>query len=1099
MKEVLPQIDTTNRADRYGAAWYQATTLAERRAFLQESTSRGATIPQAGMERAAQRLKQWKSQAPFNTSEQTFVQRLELDGLTEEDLLTLLAQSAEDIQACFATEPAWLAKFIKAFEQPDESALAGLPLDRLEDPRTRAMSLAIKPLLASGFAHLRAGIARLQKHYSRLPFHPQTISLLLLPRILEQLLTRFTKTLVLELNVARVQGRLHGETPEQRFDDFLQQLTHKEQMLTLLEEYPVLARQLVEATERWSTGTLELLQRLCADWDELCRTFSPESDPGFLSEIKEGAGDVHQSGRSVTILTWSSGLRLVYKPRSLAIDAHFQELLSWLNAHGCQPAFRTLKLLPKEAYGWCEYISPAACPSKEGVQRFYQRLGGYLALLYALEATDFHSENLLAAGEDPMLVDLESLFQPRINLDEGPENYGRMLFRYSVRRVGLLPQRIFLNEQGVGIDISGLAGQSGQLTPFAVATWKGQGTDEMRAVRERVEVKSNNEHRPTIQGQEIDTLEYENDIIAGFTTVYRLLLQQRDELLNVILPRFAHDEIRVLFRQTQQYVMIHEDSFHPNVLRDSLDRERIFDRLWIGVEQRPHLLRLLKAERADLWDGDIPRFSTHPASRNIFTARGETIADFFPESGLDLSRKCIQHLSEQDLERQTWVIHASFASLALNAAHTMSKTGIQLLPASSPVTREQLLVEAMTIGSRIEQLALIQQDLVGWQVLNLVGGQEWRPVPAGPDLYNGLPGIAFFLAYLGMLSGEERYTNLARLTLKTLQTVVLDHKHLWQKARIGAYDGVGSLIYLLTHLGTIWQEPELYREAQEIVEILPRLIDEDGYFDVMSGAPSCIAALLSLHTFAPSESILAAAVQCGDHLLSHALSMPQGIAWSPTQEDPPLAGLSHGNAGVALNLLRLAAACKEERFRQAAFEALAYERSLYSSEKRNWKDLRILPPALDTGKSERYMTAWCHGAVGVGLARLASLPYHDDAAIREEIEAAIQTTFAEGFGKNHSLCHGDMSSLEFLFSAAQLFPDTCPREKVEALQASILDSMKNHGWRSGVPMSIETPGLMVGLAGTGYALLRQIDPERIPSVLVLDPPMRERIQQSAIA
>lgn len=585
MKEVLPQTGTTARTRQVSARWYQATTLTERMPFLQESASRQAAISQADTERAVQRLKQWKSQAPFHTSEQSFAQRLEMDALTEESLLALLAQPAEEIQACFSTTPTWLAELLNAFEQQDLSALASLPLDRLEDTRTRAISLATRPLLAGGFARLWAGIAKLQESYSRLPFDPQTIGLLLLPRILEQLLSRLTRTLVLELNVARVQGHLHGETPEQRFDDFLQQLTRPEQMLTLLEEYPVLARQLVETIERRSICVLELLQRLCADWDEICNAFFPDGDPGVLSAIQEGAGDVHQGGRSVTILTWSSGLRLVYKPRSLAIDMHFQELLTWLNAHGCQPAFRALKLLHKEAYGWCEYIPTAMCSSKEEIERFYQRLGGYLALLYTLEATDFHAENLLAAGEDPMLIDLELLFQPRINTDEGPASYGRMLFRYSVRRVGLLPQRLWSNEKGTGIDISGLVGQAGQLTPFAVATWKGLGTDEMRAVRERVEFKLGDDHRPTIQGQEIDTLEYENNIITGFTTVYRLLLQHRDELLNTILPRFAHDEIRVLLRATQHYAMLHEDSLHPNVLRDEFDRERVFDRLWIGVEQ----------------------------------------------------------------------------------------------------------------------------------------------------------------------------------------------------------------------------------------------------------------------------------------------------------------------------------------------------------------------------------------------------------------------------------------------------------------------------------------------------------------------------------
>jgi lantibiotic modifying enzyme len=39
-----------------------------------------------------------------------------------------------------------------------------------------------------------------------------------------------------------------------------------------------------------------------------------------------------------------------------------------------------------------------------------------------------------------------------------------------------------------------------------------------------------------------------------------------------------------------------------------------------------------------------------------------------------------------------------------------------------------------------------------------------------------------------------------------------------------------------------------------------------------------------------------------------------------------------------------------------------------------------------------------------------------------------------------------------------------------------------------VPLGVETPGLMTGLAGIGYQLLRLAAPDIIPSVLVLEPP-----------
>lgn len=123
-------------------------------------------------------------------------------------------------------------------------------------------------------------------------------------------------------------------------------------------------------------------------------------------------------------------------------------------------------------------------------------------------------------------------------------------------------------------------------------------------------------------------------------------------------------------------------------------------------------------------------------------------------------------------------------------------------------------------------------------------------------------------------------------------------------------------------------------------------------------------------------------------------------------EDRPLTGFSHGNAGIALSLLRLAAVSGERRFHQAALAAMAYERSRFSPEAKNWPDLRRLDvPAQSSQTSHegvhRFMVAWCHGAAGIGLARLASLPYLDDAALRQEIAAALQTTLEHSFEYVH--------------------------------------------------------------------------------------------------
>ncbi len=61
----------------------------------------------------------------------------------------------------------------------------------------------------------------------------------------------------------------------------------------------------------------------------------------------------------------------------------------------------------------------------------------------------------------------------------------------------------------------------------------------------------------------------------------------RDELLTTVLTCFAHDEVRFVARATRTYALLLQESFHPNLLRDALKRDRFFDRLWMGVEYQP--------------------------------------------------------------------------------------------------------------------------------------------------------------------------------------------------------------------------------------------------------------------------------------------------------------------------------------------------------------------------------------------------------------------------------------------------------------------------------------------------------------------------------
>jgi type 2 lantibiotic biosynthesis protein LanM len=1071
------------------ANWYQALTLTERLASLHTVEGKTSNFDVNAV-LAERRMQRWRSQTPF-TKNPYFEQRLEMDGITEDEFRYLLGEPIEAVCDRLPKPPAWLVEIVQAFSRPPCSNKLSLP-EALQNYKRAGFLNAIEPLLAQGRDRLHEGVQALESMHSNLPFDASTVEEVLFANLPWQLLWIMDRTMVLELNVARLQGFLHGDTPEERFDSFCERLCQREVAIALLQEYPVLARQIKICIDNWVSFSLEFLNHLCVDWEAILTTFSPEHDPGVLVQIYGSLGDKHRGGRSVLIAEFSSGFCVVYKPKPLSVDVHFQELLTWVNQRGDHPPFRLLKILNCNTYGWVEFIAAQGCTSPEEIQRFYQRQGGYLALLYCLEATDFHNENLIAAGEHPVLVDLESLFHqhPKQIDDTAIDQIAALsIMEYSVLGVGLLPRRVWLNAESEGIDISGLSGKEGQISPTPLPYWEGEGTDEMRLKREQMEMPGG-QNRPTLNDTEVDVLAYTEALVTGFTKIYELLLKHQNELLSEDGPlvRFAEDEVRILIRPTRTYTRLLLESFHPDLLRNALERDRFFDRLWVPIEENPYLVKVIPAERKDLEKGDTPMFTTRPNSRALGSSSNEQIADFFVESGMDLVKRRLQQLSEQDLARQIWFIRASLTSLSIGVAQKQWQT-YHLIEPKTTVDREQLYLAAQAIGERLEALALPNENDVNWLGLILTKERYWSPVPLGIDLYDGLPGITLFLAYLGAITQEPRYSKLAKATLKTIRRQIERRKAsiTW----IGAFNGWGGLIYTLVHLGVLWNDSALMAEAEAIADLLPPLIEQDKQIDLAHGAAGCIGSLISLYCCVPSERILATAIQCGDYLITRAQPMEQGIGWVIADVGKtPLTGFAHGAAGIGWALLELAALTNEERFRIAALKAIAYERSVFSPEAGNWPDFRelgIYKSATNDGQND-FMTAWCHGAVGIGLARLRCLQHLDEPESRNEIDTALKTTLAEGFGSNHSLCHGDLGNMELLLQASEIFGDPQLRSQTYRLAGAILDSISKHGWLCGNPLGVESPGLMTGLAGIGYGLLRLAEPKRVPSVLVLEPP-----------
>ena len=262
--------------------------------------------------RAAAILERWKSHKPFPAGD-FFEQRLRLDNLTEEDLLAILRLPPAVYAELITAPPAWVRELEELYRTPRSRDDAPEFVHYAQEG-TNGFLWVTSPLLHEGLRRFREGVGSLPA--VGVPLDPVTAERLVLPHLFKTLKEALDVVMVLELHVARVQGVLQGDTPEARFHSFCERLRQRDVQMSIAREYPVLFRLLHSLTMHWVDSSLELLDRLVQDWDLIRASLAAGAEPGSLTSIAAGAGDPHRRGRTVVVLEFSTGFKLVYKPHS---------------------------------------------------------------------------------------------------------------------------------------------------------------------------------------------------------------------------------------------------------------------------------------------------------------------------------------------------------------------------------------------------------------------------------------------------------------------------------------------------------------------------------------------------------------------------------------------------------------------------------------------------------------------------------------------------------------------------------------------------------------------------------------------------------------
>ena len=636
-----------------------------------------------------------------------------------------------------------------------------------------------------------------------------------------------------------------------------------------------------------------------------------------------------------------------------------------------------------------------------------------------------------------------------------------------------------------GIDLSGLGRQPGQLTPMPVPGFENEGTDDMRVGLSRREVATA-ANRPVPSTVAIKLVDYVPDLNRGFEEIYRMFIAHFASLTATPGPltAFAEDKVRVLRRSTVEYGAVLNTSLHPDLIRDGLDLDRHFDRLWRRTALDPTLAAFVPHERMDLWNNDIPVFWASAAGRAVQDSVGEVVPVSLDSSALDAVLTKAGKLCEGDLARQLWLMQASVqaASTDLERGSPIASVLVADPPPDAVSPADRAVAHAVRLADRLGELAYISKSDISWIGPYLSAGTKWRLGRLGPDLCTGIGGIALFLATLASITEEGRHARWAELAANTVRAQ-LERGDLQGQ---GGMAGLGGALYVLTRLGCINSDDRLLDAAERLIEDVESAIKTDLILDIIGGAAGSIGGLLALYTVRPADRILHVLKICAERLVDQARPVGDGVGWLPATftagglANLPLSGFAHGNAGVAWALIRTGYVLRDQRFISVARAGLRYERSLFDPQEQNWLDLRRDPgtPAAET-PPKAFMTAWCHGAAGIGLSRLAMQAGFADDRLEDEIQTAVGTVWRNGFGANHSLCHGDLGNVDFLIQA-QATDD----QRNKALRR-IVASVDQFGGIPGTPLGVETPGLLTGSAGIGYGLLRAARPNLVPSVLTL--------------
>lgn len=420
-----------------------------------------------------------------------------------------------------------------------------------------------------------------------------------------------------------------------------------------------------------------------------------------------------------------------------------------------------------------------------------------------------------------------------------------------------------------------------------------------------------------------------------------------------------------------------------------------------------------------------------------------------------------------------------------------------------PVYKDELLNEASLIGEDLLGKA-IKSDK-GWYWETLSWTEETGAQPGVSEgIYSGTSGIVLFFIELFKQTNDPRFKEAALQGMGWVESYCIE-KPTGYYAFITGRIGVA---YVMLEMHKLTGEKSYQQKAVEIALASEAFLNSSNYIDdLINGASGCLLALIHIHAATGDVRLLPLIDKFTDHLLNRAQVGADGLYWDrDSKVIRGLCGFSHGASGLGFVFLELAHYFQNPAFNWIAEQAFRYENQYFSEKHGNWPDFRkgIYSPKDHKEHMEayvksdfsfftqpRYMLAWCHGAPGIGLARLRAFKLLQDPAYKAELEKAIHSTNASIQSNSsptisYTICHGVGGNAMLLLEAYRELKDNAYLQAaIEGAKAGIELRKKNGKYFPGLAQALnqEDKSLFMGNAGVGYFYLQCLKPMEVPSIV----------------